>query len=126
MFFGLMVFIIIALFNSIRKTAVIWLTVPLAIVGVTAGLLLFSEPFGFMAMLLAQAFAARHLFGFVLVYVAGFAVEAAVLAAWHDSLRQVLMLVLAVKLAVLLAMAFLWARSSGEGRRRDSGAEVAA
>ncbi len=50
-FFGLMVFIIIALFNSIRKTLVIWLTVPLAIVGVTAGLLLFAQPFSFMAML---------------------------------------------------------------------------
>lgn len=50
-FFGMMVFIIIALFNSIRKTLVIWLTVPLAIIGVTVGLLLFKEPFGFMSML---------------------------------------------------------------------------
>ena len=50
-FFGLMVFIIIALFNSIRKTLVIWLVVPLAIVGVTIGLLLFQQPFGFMALL---------------------------------------------------------------------------
>lgn len=50
-FFGLMVFIIIALFNSIRKTLVIWLVVPLAIVGVTIGLLIFQQPFGFMALL---------------------------------------------------------------------------
>ncbi len=50
-FFGLMVFIVIALFNSIRKTLVIWLVVPLAIVGVTAGLFLFQQPFGFMALL---------------------------------------------------------------------------
>ncbi|WP_309043563.1 efflux RND transporter permease subunit [Marinobacter sediminicola] len=50
-FFGLMVFIVIALFNSIRKTFVIWLVVPLAIIGVTAGLLLFNQPFGFMALL---------------------------------------------------------------------------
>jgi multidrug efflux pump subunit AcrB len=50
-FFGLMVFIIIALFNSIRKTLVIWLVVPLALVGVTIGLLLFQQPFGFMALL---------------------------------------------------------------------------
>lgn len=50
-FFGLMVFIVICLFNSLRKTAVIWLVVPLAIVGVTAGLLLFNQPFGFMALL---------------------------------------------------------------------------
>ncbi len=50
-FFGLMVLIVIALFNSIRKTLVIWLTVPLAVIGVTAGLLLFDQPFGFMSLL---------------------------------------------------------------------------
>ena len=50
-FFGLMVLIIIWLFNSIRKTLVIWLTVPLAIIGVTAGLLMLNQPFGFMALL---------------------------------------------------------------------------
>ncbi|BFM10487.1 efflux RND transporter permease subunit [Simiduia litorea] len=50
-FFGLMIFIVICLFNSLRKTAVIWLVVPLAIVGVTVGLLLFRQPFGFMALL---------------------------------------------------------------------------
>lgn len=50
-FFGLMVLIVLMLFNSIRKTLVIWLTVPLAIIGVTAGLLLFGQPFGFMALL---------------------------------------------------------------------------
>ena len=50
-FFGLMVLIVIFLFNSIRKTLVIWLTVPLAIIGVTAGLLLMDQPFGFMPLL---------------------------------------------------------------------------
>ena len=50
-FFGLMVFIIIALFNSIKKTLVIWLVVPLALVGVTVGLLMFQQPLGFMALL---------------------------------------------------------------------------
>ena len=50
-FFGLMVLIIIFLFNSIKKTLVIWLTVPLAIIGVTVGLLLLNQPFGFMALL---------------------------------------------------------------------------
>jgi multidrug efflux pump subunit AcrB len=51
MFFGLMVLIVIFLFNSIKKTLVIWLTVPLSIIGVTVGLLLFDQPFGFMALL---------------------------------------------------------------------------
>jgi multidrug efflux pump subunit AcrB len=50
-FFGLMVLLVLLLFNSIKKTLIIWLTVPLAIIGVTAGLLLFNQPFGFMALL---------------------------------------------------------------------------
>lgn len=51
MFFGIMVLIVLVLFNSIKKTLVIWLTVPLAIIGVTVGLLAFKQPFGFMALL---------------------------------------------------------------------------
>jgi len=50
-FFGLMVLIVLVLFNSIKKTLIIWLTVPLALIGVTLGLLLFHQPFGFMALL---------------------------------------------------------------------------
>ncbi|PCI43690.1 MAG: multidrug transporter AcrB [Moraxellaceae bacterium] len=50
-FFGLMVFIVICLFNSIKKTLVIWMTVPLAVIGVTVGLLIFNQPFGFMSLL---------------------------------------------------------------------------
>jgi multidrug efflux pump subunit AcrB len=50
-FFGLMILLVIVLFNSIKKTLVIWLTVPLAIIGVTFGLLLFRQPFGFMSLL---------------------------------------------------------------------------
>ncbi len=48
---ALMVFIVVCLFNSIRTTLLIWLIVPLAIIGVTAGLLLTGMPFGFMALL---------------------------------------------------------------------------
>jgi len=47
----LMVLIVMCLFNSIRTTLVIWLVVPLCIIGVTAGLLLSGRPFGFMALL---------------------------------------------------------------------------
>ena len=50
-FVGVMVLIVIALFNAIRQPLVIWLTVPLAIIGVTAGLLMTDQPFGFMALL---------------------------------------------------------------------------
>ncbi|MDH3949273.1 MAG: efflux RND transporter permease subunit, partial [Gammaproteobacteria bacterium] len=50
-FFGLMVLIVLWLFNSIKKTLIIWLTVPLSLIGVTAGLLMFGQPFGFMALL---------------------------------------------------------------------------
>ena len=46
-----MVLIVIALFNSLRLPLVIWLTVPLSVIGVTAGLLSTNQPFGFMALL---------------------------------------------------------------------------
>ena len=48
---ALMVFIVVALFNSIRTTALIWLVMPLCLIAVTAGLLLTGMPFGFMALL---------------------------------------------------------------------------
>ncbi|MEM8609693.1 MAG: efflux RND transporter permease subunit [Myxococcota bacterium] len=50
-FVGIMVLIVIGLFNAIRQPLVIWLTVPLAIIGVTVGLLMTDQPFGFMALL---------------------------------------------------------------------------
>jgi multidrug efflux pump subunit AcrB len=49
--FGIMVFIVIFLFNSLKKTAIIWCCVPLAIIGVSAGLLITNQPFGFMSLL---------------------------------------------------------------------------
>jgi multidrug efflux pump subunit AcrB len=55
MFLAAMVLIVIALFNDLRQPAVIWLTVPLALIGVTAGLLSTSQPFGFMALLGAMS-----------------------------------------------------------------------
>jgi multidrug efflux pump subunit AcrB len=47
----LMVFIVVCLFNSIRVTTLIWLVMPMAIIGVTLGLGLTGFPFGFMALL---------------------------------------------------------------------------
>jgi len=46
-----MVFIVVCLFNSMRTSMIICLTVPLAIIGVTVGMLLTGLPFGFMALL---------------------------------------------------------------------------
>ncbi|MFY8274787.1 efflux RND transporter permease subunit [Pseudoalteromonas sp. SSDWG2] len=43
--------ITVLLFNSVRQPLVIWATVPLAIVGVSAGLLTMNASFGFMALL---------------------------------------------------------------------------
>jgi multidrug efflux pump subunit AcrB len=48
---ALMVLIVVALFNSVRATMLIWLIMPLAVIGVTTGLLLTGMPFGFMALL---------------------------------------------------------------------------
>lgn len=47
----MMVVILLLLFNNIRQTLIIILTVPLAIIGVTIGLLVTGESFGFMALL---------------------------------------------------------------------------
>lgn len=46
-----MFLITIFLFNSIREPLIVWCTVPLAIIGVSTGLLLLDTPFGFMALL---------------------------------------------------------------------------
>ncbi len=50
-FFMAMILITIMLFNSLKQSLIIWLTVPLALIGVTAGLLGTGQPFGFMALL---------------------------------------------------------------------------
>ena len=52
-----MFFIIVALFNAMRPAIVIFLTVPLAAIGVTASLLATGAPFGFMALLGAMSLA---------------------------------------------------------------------
>jgi len=46
-----MVLTVICLFNSLRITLLIWLTVPLSLIGIVVGLLVFNQPFGFMALL---------------------------------------------------------------------------
>lgn len=51
LFFGIMIFVVIALFNAFKPAIIIWLTVPLALVGVASGLLITNQPFGFMALL---------------------------------------------------------------------------
>ena len=51
MFILAMILITIVLFNSLKQPLIIWLTVPLSLIGVTAGLLLANQPFGFMALL---------------------------------------------------------------------------
>jgi multidrug efflux pump subunit AcrB len=50
-FILIMVLITVMLFNSLKQPLIIWLTVPLSLIGVTAGLLLMNQPFGFMALL---------------------------------------------------------------------------
>ena len=50
---GILVMFLITLFlfNSVRQPVVIWLTVPLSVIGISAGLLAIDAPFGFMALL---------------------------------------------------------------------------
>ncbi|GAL05114.1 acriflavin resistance protein [Photobacterium aphoticum] len=46
-----MFLITIFLFNKVKEALIVWATVPLAVIGVTTGLLLLNTPFGFMALL---------------------------------------------------------------------------
>jgi len=46
-----MIIVVILLFGKVRQPLIIWLTVPLAIIGITAGLLLMNVSFGFMGLL---------------------------------------------------------------------------
>ena len=46
-----MIIVVILLFAKVRQPLIIWLTVPLSLIGVTLGLLLLRQPFGFMALL---------------------------------------------------------------------------
>ncbi|WDD96690.1 efflux RND transporter permease subunit [Thalassomonas actiniarum] len=46
-----MFLITVFLFNAVKKPLVIWACVPLALIGIVAGLLILKKPFGFMALL---------------------------------------------------------------------------
>ncbi len=48
---GAMVIVVILLFDAIRQPMIIWLTVPLAIIGVVYGLIAFGTPLEFMGIL---------------------------------------------------------------------------
>ncbi len=50
-FVVIMIFIVICLFNALRPPAIIFFCVPFAMIGVTFGLLVTRQPFGFMALL---------------------------------------------------------------------------
>ena len=50
-YIGGMIVLTIFLFNSLKQPLVIWLCVPMILIGVAAGLLLFDQPFNFMAIL---------------------------------------------------------------------------
>ncbi|MCH6256305.1 efflux RND transporter permease subunit [Puniceicoccaceae bacterium K14] len=49
--FGAMVLVVVVLFGALRQPIVIWLTVPLSLIGVVLGLLVTNSPMEFMAIL---------------------------------------------------------------------------
>jgi multidrug efflux pump subunit AcrB len=51
----IMVFLVVALFNAFRPALVVFTVVPFAMIGITGGLLMFSQPFSFMALLGAMS-----------------------------------------------------------------------
>jgi multidrug efflux pump subunit AcrB len=52
---AIVLFIIVALFNASRPPLIILLTIPFAVIGITAGLLATGTPFGFLALLGAMS-----------------------------------------------------------------------
>ena len=54
---AVMVFLMVTLFNALRPSIIIICTIPFALIGITAGLLAFDVPFGFMALLGAMSLA---------------------------------------------------------------------
>jgi multidrug efflux pump subunit AcrB len=54
---AVILFIIVFLFNAFKPPIVILLTIPFALIGITIGLLTFSVPFGFVALLGAMSLA---------------------------------------------------------------------
>lgn len=55
--FIIMLFIVVALFNAWKQPVIIFGVVPLALIGITSGLLLAGQPFSFMALLGAMSLA---------------------------------------------------------------------
>jgi multidrug efflux pump subunit AcrB len=53
--FVIMILIIVALFNAVRPAVIIFMTIPFALIGITAILLPTQVPFGFMALLGAMS-----------------------------------------------------------------------
>ncbi|PFG57915.1 multidrug efflux pump subunit AcrB [Vibrio sp. ES.051] len=49
--FAAMILAVVFMFNALRQPLVIWMTAPLAVIGVTIGLIVFQTPFEFMAIL---------------------------------------------------------------------------
>lgn len=49
--FAAMILAVIFMFNAFKQPMVIWMTVPLAVIGVVVGLIIFQTPFEFMAIL---------------------------------------------------------------------------
>jgi multidrug efflux pump subunit AcrB len=55
--FAIVLLIIVALFNAIKPPLIILCTIPFALIGITAGLLGYNTPFGFLALLGAMSLA---------------------------------------------------------------------
>ncbi|EJC1447043.1 TPA: efflux RND transporter permease subunit [Vibrio parahaemolyticus] len=49
--FAAMILAVVFMFNALRQPLVIWMTAPLAVIGVVIGLIVFQTPFEFMAIL---------------------------------------------------------------------------
>lgn len=87
---GILVMIILTvlLFTSGKQTLVVWITVPLSIIGVTVGLLATDSPFSFMALLAVLSLIGMQLKNGIVLVEEIKRLREELKFSWHDAISQ--------------------------------------
>jgi len=83
-----MVVLTVLLFGSAKQTLVVWLTVPLSIIGVTIGLLVMGAPFSFMALLAVLSLIGMQLKNGIVLVEEIKRLREELKYSWHDAVTQ--------------------------------------
>lgn len=83
-----MIILTVLLFGSAKQTLVVWITVPLSIIGVTVGLLSTDSPFSFMALLALLSLIGMQLKNGIVLVEEIKRLREELKHSWHDSIVQ--------------------------------------